>query len=386
MYISLLLKAVLQNNPHANILIGFAIGGEGIFSALIPLWVGVVSDRIWTKRWGRRKPFMIFAGPFMAAALILAPFQPSYAAIAVSTFAFFAAYQFYTSPYQSLLPDVTPADSHGRVQGIQSFMRGGGMFMGMVVAGPLFYWTPVAPFVLCGMLLIVFTFITASKVIEPEPDRTKIPPRVGLVEEGRRIWRSLRAYPNIQRFMVATFLWESTLAGLRAFIMLYFVYTLHTNTSIGGLLLVMVGVTYMVAGVASGYMADRYGRSRIMRYGLWIYLGGCVFGFFARDIRWLFIVLPIFGLGGSIVLTLPYAILIRLMPREHIGQFTGMFSMMRGLANIFAPLIAGAAVDAVRPHVQPGAEYAVIWVVPAVMIVLSLFFFRGGGQDEVLNV
>lgn len=386
MYLPLLLKTVLGNNPNANILIGFAIGGEGIFSALIPLWVGVVSDRIWTNRWGRRKPFMIFAGPFMASALILAPFQPSYASIAISTFAFFAAYQFYTSPYQSLLPDVTPPDSHGRVQGIQSFMRGGGMFMGMFVAGQLFYWTPVAPFVLCGMLLILFTFITASEFTEPEPDMRNIPPRVGLVEEGKRIWRSLRAHPRIQRFMVATFLWESTLAGLRAFIMLYFVYALHTTTSIGADLLVLVGATYMIAGVAAGYMADRYGRSRIMRIGLWVYLGGCVFGFFVRDIKWLFIVLPIFGLGGSIVMTLPYAILIRLMPREHIGQFTGMFSMMRGLANIFAPLIAGAAIDAVRPHVQPGSEYSVIWIVPAVMIIVSLFFFRGGGQDEVLNV
>ena len=89
-------------------LIGLAIGGEGIFSALIPLWVGVISDRIWTKRWGRRQPFMIFAGPFMAAALILAPFQPGYVPIAISTFVFFAAYHFYTSPYQSLIADVTP--------------------------------------------------------------------------------------------------------------------------------------------------------------------------------------------------------------------------------------------------------------------------------------
>ena len=53
----------------------------------------------------------------------------------MSTFIFFAAYHFYTSPYQSLIADVTPPDSHGKVQGYQSFMRGGGMFMGMVVAG-----------------------------------------------------------------------------------------------------------------------------------------------------------------------------------------------------------------------------------------------------------
>ena len=329
---------------------------------------------------------MIFAGPFMAAALMLAPFQPSYASIAVSTFVFFAAYHFYTSPYQSLLPDVTPSTSHGRVQGVQSFMRGGGMFMGMVVAGFLFQrWEPL-PFILCSILLIVVTYLTVSKFPEPEPERAHIAPRQGVWEEVKRVWRSTREYKGIRRFMVSTFLWESTLAGLRAFIMLYFIYALGTTKQVGALLLGLVGVTYMVAGLTSGYLADKYGRSRIMRIGLWIYLGGCLFGVFITDVKWAFIFLPLFGLGGSIVLTLPYAILIRLMPKEHVGQFTGMFSMMRGLANIVAPLVAGVAIDLAGRWVSNGRQYAAIWLVSAVMIAVSLFFFRGTGKDEMLNV
>ena len=200
------------------------------------------------------------------------------------------------------------------------------------------------------------------------------------------VWRSTRAHKGIQRFMVASFLWESTLAGLRPFIMLYFIHSLHTSEQAGGLLLGLVGVTYMVAGLASGYLADRYGRSRLMRIGLWIYLGGCLFGAFVTDVKYTFIFLPIFGLGGSIVLTLPYAILIRLMPKEHIGQFTGMFSMMRGLANIIAPLIAGVAIDIAAGSSTNGREYAAIWMVSAVMIAVSLFFFRGTGREEMLNV
>lgn len=385
-YLPVILENILRNVPGKATLIGFAIGGEGIFSSLIPVVVGVVSDRIWTRRWGRRQPFMIFAAPFMAASLMLAPFQPSYVSIAVSTFAFFAAYHFYTAPYQSLLPDVTPAGNHGKVQGYQSFMRGGGMFMGMVVAGFLFYrWQPL-PFIMCGLLIMVFTYLTVSKIDEPEPDRTLIPPRQGIWGEVKRIVRTTRQNKKIQRFMVATFLWESTLAGLRPFIMLYFIYTLGSTAQAGALLLGLVGVTYMVAGIASGYLADRYGRLHIMRVGLWVYLGGCLLGTFMGDIKWAFIFLPIFGLGGSIVLTLPYAILISLMPKEHVGQFTGMFSMMRGFANIVAPLIAGAAIDIADTFLAEGREYSVIWMVSAIMIVISLFFFRGTGKDEMVNV
>ena len=380
------LPVILKDYTRSATLIGFAIGGEGIFSSLIPLWVGVLSDRIWTRRWGRRQPFMIFSAPFMAASLMLAPFQPGYVPIAVSTFVFFAAYHFYTSPYQSLLPDVTPSAHHGKVQGFQSFMRGGGMFMGMVVAGILFYrWRPL-PFILCSLLIMVFTYLTVARIREPEPDRALLPPHQGLRAEIRRVFRSVRQNKPIQRFMVASFLWESTLAGLRPFIMLYFIYTLGSTAQVGALLLGLVGVTYMIAGVISGYLADRYGRSRVMRAGLWVYLGGCILGTFLHDIKWAFVFLPIFGLGGSIVLTLPYAILIRLMPREHIGQFTGMFSMMRGLANVIAPLVAGAAIDIGGTFLHNDREYAAIWLVSALMIAISLYFFRGTGKDEVVNV
>lgn len=384
------LPVILDRYTDSATLIGFAIGGEGIFSSLIPVWVGVMSDRIWTKRWGRRQPFMIFAAPFMAASLMLAPFQPGYIPIAVSTFLFFAAYHFYTSPYQSLIADITPVGNHGKVQGYQSFMRGGGMFMGMVVAGMLFYrWEPL-PFIMCSIMIMVFTYLTVTKIHEPEPEASHLPPRQSIWKEVRRVLLSVTHDKAIQRFMIAAFLWESTLAALRPFIMLYFKYTLGSTEQVGALLLGLVGVTYMVAGILSGYLADKYGRLRVMRVGLWLYLGGCILGVFMNDIKWAFIFLPLFGLGGSIVLTLPYAILIRLMPKEHIGQFTGMFSMMRGFANIIAPIVAGAAIDIARQIFHPGfydgREYASIWLVSALMIVISLFFFRGKGQDDVANV
>lgn len=368
----------------SNTLVGFAIGGEGIFSALIPLWVGVFSDRIWTRRWGRRQPFMIFAAPFMAAALMLAPFQPGYVPIAISTFIFFGAYHFYTSPYQSLIADVTPSNSAGKVQGYQAFMRGGGMFLGMVVAAFLFYrWEPL-PFLLNGLMIIMFTYFTVVRIGEPLPERVYRPQRPGALSEVKRIWRQTMENKPIRRFMVATFLWESTLAGLRPFMMLYFLNTLRSTAQVGGLLFGLVGVTYMVAALASGYLADNYGRFRLMRVGLVVFLGGCLLGFFLRDIKWAFIFLPIFGLGGSIVLTLPYAILMRLMPKEHVGQYTGMFSMMRGLANIVAPVLAGVAIDVAKGHMAAGTQYSVVWLYSGLMIVISLYFFRNTGRDEII--
>jgi MFS family permease len=149
----------------------------------------------------------------------------------------------------------------------------------------------------------------------------------------------------------------------------------------------LLGVTYVIAGLLGGYLADKLGRIRIMRIGLYVYLGGCVMGTFMPNIKWAFIVLPLFGLGGSIALTLPYAIFIRLMPKEHIGQYTGMFSMMRGFANIIAPLITGGAIDLAAYYFKggprAGREYGMIWAVAAIMIVISLVLFRGSDKDDV---
>ncbi len=381
------LPQILFLYTDSNTLVGFVIGGEGIFSSLIPIWVGVLSERMWTKRWGRRRPFMIFAGPFMAAALILAPFQPGVVPIAVSIFMFFAAYHFYSTPYQALLPDVTPAGNHGKVQGYQALMRGGGMFLAIAVFGSLFaQWRPL-PFILCGVMIMVVTYVTVTRIKEPEPDRSSLPPSQHVWTDVVRVFKLMGRDKGIWPFMIAVFLWESTLAGLRPFILKYFEQSLGASAQVWPLLMSLVGVTYVVAGLLGGYLADRLGRTRIMRIGLYVYLGGCVLGAFMPNIKWAFIGLPLFGLGGSIALTLPYAILIRLMPKGYIGQYTGMFSMMRGLANIIAPLIVGVAIDVATPYFTKygyaGREYGMIWVVAAVMIIISLFLFRGSDKDEL---
>ena len=55
--------------------------------------------------------------------------------------------------------------------------------------------------------------------------------------EVKRVLLSVREDRAIRRFMVAAFLWESTLAALRPFIMSDFINTLHSTEQVGALLL-----------------------------------------------------------------------------------------------------------------------------------------------------
>ncbi|HZK48360.1 MAG TPA: MFS transporter [Thermoleophilia bacterium] len=369
------LPLLLSRYTNSATLIGVAIGGEGLFALAIPLVVGSMSDRVWT-RWGRRRPFMIVGAPVMAAAIFLAPFQPGYFSIALTTFVFFAAYHLYSAPYQALIPDLSPLHQQGRVQGFQTMMRGAGMFLGMVVAGYLFEsWEPL-PFILGAFLMVGVTYITVSS-IEEKPTPVDAPDAVaGLWSSLVDIWHTTRREKTITRLLGANFLWESTIQGLRPFIMLYFLYTLGTTTRMGATLLGLVGIVYIVAGLSGGFLADRYSRERILWTGLWIYLVGCSIGFFVRDVRLGLVLLPLFGLGGSLVLTLPYAVLMPLMPRDRIGQFTGLFSVSRGAATVAAPVIFGAGIDAATAVLGRASGYAIIWPLAAVAILVSLVLYR----------
>lgn len=369
------LPLLLRRYTDSATLIGVAIGGEGAFALAIPLLVGSLSDRVWT-RWGRRRPFMIMGAPVMAAAILLAPFQPGYLSIALSTFVFFAAYHLYAAPYQALIPDLSPVHQQGRVQGFQTMMRGAGMFLGMVVAGFLFEsWEPL-PFMLAAFLMMGLTYITVSSLVEDPGAGSRLPLPRSLLSGLADIWRTTRRETTIVRFLSANFLWESTIQGLRPFIMLYFLYVLGASTRTGAALLGLVGLVYIVAGMSGGYLADRYGRERVLWVGLWVYLLGCAIGYFVRDIRLGLVLLPIFGLGGSVVLTLPYAVMMTMMPGDRIGQFTGLFTFSRGLAAVVAPVVVGMTIDAGEAAMDRARGYALIWPLAALALAVSLLFFR----------
>jgi len=209
---------------------------------------------------------------------------------------------------------------------------------------------------------------------------------VSIWTQVARVARDTWANKRIRRFMAAAFLWEGTLAALRPFIISYFIYSLGASFNLSTAILVEVGIIYLVAGLVSGYLADKFGRALIMRIGIVVYAVGSIVAIFLNNYNWAFGVLPFFGLGGAIVMTLPYALLMRMMPKSQVGGFTAMFSMVRGLANVLVPVATGGAVDIVKKYVWGtqywGRQYAAIWAVCALMLIISLIVFRDGDRPE----
>ena len=65
-------------------------------------------------------------------------------------------------------------------------------------------------------------------------------------------------------------------------------------------------------------------------------------------------------------MSLPYALLMPMMPQGQHGAVTGLYSVSRGLGTSLGPLLGGIAVQAA------GQDYRWVWLVCAAAILLSI--------------
>lgn len=62
---------------------------------------------------------------------------------------------------------------------------------------------------------------------------------------------------------------------------------------------------------------------------------------------WVIVALPFVAFAATTVMTLPFALIMSLMPRDgDNGAATGLFGLSRGVGLIAGPLLAGAAIAA----------------------------------------
>jgi MFS family permease len=61
------------------------------------------------------------------------------------------------------------------------------------------------------------------------------------------------------------------------------------------------------------------------------------------------------------VMTLAWGLLFKLMPQQHRGAISGLATTTKGLGLLVGPLVAGAAIDILRPHLEATDGYQVLW-------------------------
>jgi MFS family permease len=184
-------------------------------------------------------------------------------------------------------------------------------------------------------------------------------------------WHQLRTNIPLRNFIVANALWELTLAALKSFIILYLTFGLGKTKTMAALLISVASIIMFMGAPISGKLGDKYGNIKVSRFGAFVFGIGLLFPAFTSS-PWLILpILPLAAIGGAIVLTLPYAILIPMMPKGQHGKLTGLYSTSRGIGIMLGPLLTGIAISVFK-NVLPAHGYSAMWLICAVAMLLSV--------------
>jgi MFS family permease len=367
--VSTYLPVLAEEFSNSSIVIGLLIGGEGLMAMWLPLVVGAWSDTLRTPL-GRRLPFIIAATPPLVAALAILGFVSSIAGAAIVVAVFFVGYFVAYEPYRALYPDLVDDAIAGRAQASQALFRGLGTFLALVGGGLLISIGDPWPFLLAAV--IVAASLGAFSWVGVRARRRERP----AYEDGdivgvcRRIGHLVRGQRQLQAFLVANSLWELALSALKTFVVLYVTKTLGLSLAESSLAIGAAAVVVLGGALVSGSIGDRLGRARVMRASLVVYGLGLLVPFLST-VPWVVALsVPLVAFGGGVTMSLPYALLMPMMPRGAHGAVTGLYSLSRGLGVALGPLLAGIAIEAA------GEDYRWMWLVCGAAILLSIVAMR----------
>jgi MFS family permease len=365
------LPPILERYTDSTTLVGLVLAAEGAFALTLPLVIGPWSDTFHTPL-GRRRPFMLVALGPMAFALALLAFMPSLWTTALLLFGLFFAYYVYEPPYRGLYPDVLPDSVFGRAQGVQHVFRGIAIAGGLIGGGFLFHlWSP-APFLVAAFVVSIACGVPILLVTEDGGH--------GRVFEGvrsyvARSWRVLRSNRDVATFLVANTAWEGTFAGARTFVVLYVTVGLDEPLVTSTYILGAVAAGYIVAALVAGRIGDRIGLARVIAFASAVYGVGLLAGGLGREWHaWYLALIFVVAIAGGTVMTLAWGLLFKLMPAGERGVISGLATTTKGVGLVIGPLLAGAVIDILGPHLEDTEGYQALWPVLGVPIILAIPF------------
>jgi MFS family permease len=368
------MPVVARGFVGSTVVIGVIVGIEGLLALWLPLVVGSWSDRLRT-RIGGRLPFLVAGGPVVVVGLGAMGFVGSVGGLAIAAFVFFIGYFLAYEPYRALYPDAVPDEAAGRAQGIQALWRGAGTGLALLGGGLLLSLGQAAPFLVVAAVYVIamgaFAVVLARRGVPDEPQ-----PSGGVREAAHGVLDLLRGSGALRAFLVANALWELSLGALKTFVVLYVTAGLGFNRATASLFIGGVAAIVLFAALGSGKLADRFGATSVLQVALPIYgLGMALPLLFAKP--WVVALsIPFLAVGGGVIMALPYALLMPLMPDDEHGALTGFYSLSRGLGTWLGPLLGGVAVSALAGVFPATHGYQAVWGVCGVSVLLSLWPLR----------
>jgi MFS transporter, UMF1 family len=177
--------------------------------------------------------------------------------------------------------------------------------------------------------------------LEPDEAARTAPIRASIARLGTTL-RELRDYKQAFLMMLAFTIYND---GIQTIIKMASVYGTELHIDQGQLIAAILLVQFIgiPAAFAFGSLAGRFGAKRSIFFGLLVYTGICIFGYFLRTARDFWILAIVVGLVQGGTQALSRSLFATLVPKHKSGEFFGFFSVFEKFGGILGPLAFAVA-------------------------------------------
>ena len=331
--------------------------------------IGYLSDRTWHPKWGRRRPYFMLGAIVSSIALILMPHSSTLWMAAGLLWVLDVFGNIAMEPFRAFVTDKLPDSQVNRGFIMQSFMIGlGGSIASSLpwVMNNIFHLTNTAAkgdipqnvkfsfylgafFFLAAVLYTVFT----SK--EYPPADTGFKEKVQQSNKGfgggaKEIFHALNNMPKRMKIisLVQFFTWP----GL---FLMWFYYTTAVAVNVfggkdasdpvyaagadfGSLTLAYYSVITFLFAFILPTIADKLGRKATHALCLLFGAAGLISVAFVQNKYMLYGCMTGIGIAWASILSMPYAMLSGVLPRDKVGIYMGIFNFFIVLPEIIASL------------------------------------------------
>ena len=341
-----------------------------ITGLLIQPVIGALSDRTWSEKWGRRKPYFLVGAVGCSVCLFLFPMVSALWMAVLLLWLLDASNNTAMEPYRAFIADKLPPSQTAKGFLAQSFFTGFGItlanismflfkwLLGESRAGGLPYWV-FAAFWVGAVFSIgsVLVSVLSTNEIPPTPEELK----------------KMRAQKERERFGALKDIWVAIVEmpkELRKLSLLYlfqwyalFVYWQYVSLSIAksiygtedtksalyenatawtGLVNGFYNVVTFLSAFVLMYLARKYQAKLVHAFALALMsLGLCLFPHITNKFM-LFLPMIGFGIGWASILGVPYMIAVAEIPSGRYGVYMGIINMMIVIPQLLETFTFGA--------------------------------------------
>lgn len=335
---------------------------------LIQPLIGAMSDRTWSPKWGRRKPYFLIGALLCSLALFLFPFSSSLWMAAGLLWILDAGNNTAMEPYRAFVADKLDFEQQPLGFQMQSFFTGFGqtlanlslfifplIFIGTTGSLPTWIYASFFFGAVCSIGSIWWSMKTTPEITPSDEEIALMKSKKGgIVEPIIEIFGAIKVMPKVmwQLALVYLFQWYALFCywqnSSKSIALSVWNATPDSNPKAYEEAVSWTGlvngwyniVTFLVAFSLVGF-AKRFSPKMVHTICILLAAAGFLAFPHIQDKNWFFFAITGFGIGWASMMGIPYLMVVSEIPKERYGVYMGIINMMIVIPMIIQNLSFG---------------------------------------------